>query len=55
MTLDLMEVLWEEAFRIKVVSSEGVRSAIERKFRAVKGDVRGVEEQSWNMSVVKLW
>jgi hypothetical protein len=38
-----MEVLWEEAFRTRVVSSEGVISAIERKCRGAKGDVRGVE------------
>lgn len=40
---DLREVLWEEALRTRVVSSEGVRSAIERKWRGAKGEVCGVE------------
>jgi hypothetical protein len=40
---DLMEVLWEEALRTRVVSSAGVRSAIERKWRGANGEVWGVE------------
>lgn len=40
---DLMAVLWEEAFRTRVVNSEGVRSAMERRCRGANGDVAGVE------------
>lgn len=40
---DLMAVLWEEALRTRVVNSEGVRSAIERRCRGANGDVEGVE------------
>jgi len=40
---DLMAVLWELALRTRVVSSAGVRSAIERKCRGAKGEVAGVE------------
>lgn len=43
MAPDLREVLCEEAFRTRVVSSLGVRSAIERKWRGAKGEVWGVE------------
>jgi hypothetical protein len=39
---DLMEVLCDEALRTKVVSSVGVRSAMESKWRGAKGDVAGV-------------
>lgn len=39
---DLMAVLWEEALRTRVVSSVGVRSAIESKCRGAKGEVGGV-------------
>lgn len=38
-----MAVLCEEAFRTRVVNSDGVRSAIERKCRGAKGEVEGVE------------
>lgn len=40
---DLMEVLWDEALRTRVVSSAGDRSAIERRCRGAKGEVCGVE------------
>lgn len=38
-----MEVLWEEALRTRCVSSVGVRSAIERKWRGGAVGVVGVE------------
>lgn len=38
-----MAALCEEAFRTRVVNSDGVRSAIERRCRGAKGDVEGVE------------
>ena len=40
---DFMEVLWEDALRTRVVSSVGVRSAIERKWRGANGEVWGVD------------
>jgi len=40
---DLMARLWEWAFRTRLVSSVGVRSAIEIRWRGAKGDVGGVE------------
>src|SRR6266536_5459598 len=40
---DLMEVLWEEALRMRVVSSAGERSAMERRCRGAKGEVCGIE------------
>jgi cobalamin synthase len=39
--VDLMTVLWWWAFRTRVLSSVGVRSAIERRCRGAKGDVVG--------------
>lgn len=39
---DLMAVLEEEALRTRVVSSVGVRSAMERRWRGAKGEVSGV-------------
>ena len=39
---DFIDFLYEEALRTRVVSSAGVRSAIERKWRGGKGDVIGV-------------
>lgn len=36
---DLMEVLEEDALRMRVVSSAGVRSAMERRWRGAKGEV----------------
>lgn len=38
---DLMAVLWLCALRTSVVSSAGVRSAIESRCRGAKGDVGG--------------
>lgn len=38
---DLMAVLWAPALRTSVVSSPGVRSAMERRCRGAKGDVCG--------------
>ena len=40
---DFTACLWLAALRTSAVSSEGVRSAIERKWRGAKGDVGGVE------------
>jgi len=40
---DLMVVLCEEAFRTRVVNSEGVRSAIERRCRGANGEVVGTD------------
>ena len=40
---DLTACLWEWAFRMRVVSSEEVRSAIERRWRGANGEVGGVE------------
>lgn len=40
---DLIAVLCEEALRTRVVSSVGVRSAMERKCRGAKGEVAGVD------------
>ena len=40
---DLMAVFCWYAFRTRVVSSEGVRSLIERRCRGEKGDVCGVD------------
>ncbi|KAH3988703.1 hypothetical protein HBI23_132210 [Parastagonospora nodorum] len=39
---DLIEVLWFSAFRTSVVSSAGVRSAIDIKCRGANGEVWGV-------------
>ena len=39
----LWACLCDEALRIRVVSSEGVRSAIERKCRGAKGERIGVD------------
>ncbi len=39
---DLMAVLWCAAFRTSVVSSAGVRSAMDRKCRGANGEVRDV-------------
>lgn len=39
---DLMAALEDEALRTRVVSSVGVRSAMERRWRGAKGEVRGV-------------
>lgn len=36
---DLMAVLWEDALRMRVVNSAGVRSAMERRWRGANGDV----------------
>lgn len=40
---DFMDVLWDEAFRTRVVNSAGVRSAMERRCRGANGEVGGVE------------
>ena len=40
---DLMEVLKEDAFRTRVVSSDGVRSAMERRWRGANGEVCRVD------------
>lgn len=40
---DLMAVLWAAALRTRVVSSPGVRSAIDRRCRGANGEVWGVE------------
>lgn len=40
---DLTADLWEEALRTSWVSSCGVRSAMERRWRGAKGEVCGVE------------
>ena len=40
---DLMVFLCFAAFRTSVVSSWGVRSAMERRWRGAKGEVVGVE------------
>lgn len=42
-----MAVLWEEALRTRVVSSAGVRSAMESKWRGAKGEVAGVAGEEW--------
>jgi hypothetical protein len=47
---DFMAVLCKEALRTRVVSSEGVRSAIERKWRGANGEVRGVAAVPWEAS-----
>ena len=44
---DLMVVLWEEALRTRVVSSVGVRSAMESKWRGAKGEVAGVAGEEY--------
>ena len=36
---DFTAALWVEALRTRVVSSRGVRSAIERRWRGAKGEV----------------
>lgn len=38
-----MACLWEEALRTRIVSSEGLRSAIERRWRGAEGEVSGCE------------
>lgn len=38
---DLMARLWAAALRTSVVSSEGVRSAVERRWRGAKGETGG--------------
>jgi hypothetical protein len=40
-TPDLMAVLWEDALWRRVLNSAGVRSAIERRWRGAKGEMRG--------------
>lgn len=40
---DLRRRLWVEALRTRVVSSLGVRSAMERRWRGAKGEVCGVD------------
>lgn len=44
---DLIADLCEEALRTRVVSSWGVRSAIERRWRGAKGDVWGVAGEEY--------
>jgi hypothetical protein len=55
---DLTAFLWDEALRIRVVSSWGVRSAIERRCRGAKGEVWGVpdseDEYSRTVDEVRL-
>ena len=40
---DLMADLWADALRMSFVSSAGVRSAVERKWRGANGEVGFVE------------
>lgn len=40
---DLMACLWAAALRTRVVSSDGVRSAIESRWRGAKGEVAGLD------------
>ena len=44
---DLREVLWEDALRTRAVSSVGVRSAMERKWRGANGEVWGAAALEW--------
>jgi hypothetical protein len=39
---DLMALLWDEALRTRTVSSVGVRSAIDSKWRGANGEVDSV-------------
>jgi hypothetical protein len=50
---DLMAVLEEAALRTRVVSSAGVRSAIDKKCRGAKGDVADVE--GIELEYARLW
>ena len=51
---DLTEDLMEEALRIRVVSSAGVRSAIERRWRGAKGESSGEVENVRRTVIVWL-
>lgn len=44
---DLMARLWEWALRTRLVSSVGVRSAMDRRWRGAKGEVAGVEDVAY--------
>lgn len=48
---DLMAFLWDAALRISVVSSAGVRSAMERRWRGANGDVTGLAGED----IALLW
>jgi len=44
---DLMARLWEWALRTRLVSSVGVRSAMDIRWRGAKGEVAGVEDVAY--------